>query len=140
MNRRTCACGAAIICADLDGYDVWLDQGPGGWININRHGHAQPGTGPWKRHTCAHDPRPIDIDRQPCRDTVRRDIAAAETVLNAGHTLTPAQHRAAQTRVDNPNLSGRQAARNAGLSNYTFHTAFRYIREHAAELNTKTTT
>ncbi|MER7278365.1 hypothetical protein ABT369_28390 [Dactylosporangium sp. NPDC000244] len=137
MIRRLCACGTPIVRADLDGYDIWLDQGRDGWISIDQHGRAEIGTGPWRRHTCAHDPRPLDLDAPPTRDAVGRDVAAARAVLNAGRALTGIQEKAARHRVANPHLSGRQVARNAGLSNYVFHVAFQRIREYAKQITTQ---
>lgn len=68
MNRRICACGAAIVCADLDGHPVWIDEQPGdgGMLTIREHGNhldAVCDGGPYRRHTCGADPL-IDRLRQ----------------------------------------------------------------------------
>lgn len=61
MIRRTCACGATIVAADLDGWTVWLDSRPadGGlfrivvdndipWVAVDMNGT-------YRRHTCMSD-------------------------------------------------------------------------------------
>lgn len=147
MNRRTCACEAVIVCAELDGYDVWLDQHPHGWITLDAQGHATVGAGTWRRHTCAHDPRPIDLDSPPARSglnrdrfqhAARRDLAAAHAVLNSGRPLSTIQRRAAELRAGNPNLSYRQLAHNAGVTLAALSTALQGVRRHA-DLITRTT-
>jgi hypothetical protein len=76
VNRRTCVCGTIIVCADLDGLPVWLDEqpGPDGMLSVRRHGDTldavADGTGPYRRHTCNADPL---IDR------LRRQVQNAST-------------------------------------------------------------
>jgi hypothetical protein len=138
MNRRPCACGTPIVAADVDGWTVWLSRAqPGrGTHSLDGEHTTLDLAGDHAKHACAADQRRVDIDAPAPRDTVARDIAAAQAVLNARHTLTEVQEKAARYRVANPDLSGRQVARNAGLSNYVFHTAFRRIREHANRITT----
>lgn len=138
MIRRTCACGTVIVCADLDGYDVWLDQGYGGWISVGQDGRAAVDGGPWRRHACRADPAPLDLDGPLPRNALNgdrrryaasRDINAARTVLNSGRPLTRTQRRAAELRLNHPTLSWRQLATNAGITFSAYAAALRNVRD-----------
>lgn len=138
MNRRTCACGTVIVCADLDGYDIWLDHSAGGWIAVDEHGRATVGAGPWRRHSCAHDPRPLDLNTPPPpnalnsdrhRYAAHRDINAARTILNSGRPLSPTQRRAAELRLNHPDRSWRQIAADAGITFSAYAAAMRDVRQ-----------
>lgn len=153
MNRRTCACGAIIVCADLDGHTVWLDEqpGPDGTLSVREHGDSldaiADGTGPYRRHTCAADPEPLDSDPAPI-DTnsvrhelaARRDIAAARAVLDSRAPLTDIQRRAAELRANNPDLTYRQLAHIGGVTASAFTSALRSVRDRAERLNSTGTT
>jgi hypothetical protein len=147
VNRRTCACGAAIICADLDGYDVWLDQHPSGWINLDAHGHATVGAGTWRRHTCAHDPLKTEIDAAdrsvPILDlanihrnerAAQRTVDAAQTVIAAGTPLGQRERHIAELRIEHPGKNHRQLAGIAGTSKDAVSAALRRVERRAQQL------
>lgn len=144
MNRRTCACGTAIVCADLDGMPVWLDEHPDeGWITVDEYGNAAvDGGGPYRRHTCEADLQHADVDPTPGRrdcnsarreHAARRDIAAAEHALQTMR-LTGIQRRAAELRTAHPDLSYRQLAATAGVTVHAYASAIRAVRDHAERI------
>lgn len=150
MNRRICACGATIVCADLDGLPVWLDNEPvarglfrvvaNDGVNLDAVVDAN---GTHQRHTCHADPRPVTVDPPEARtdttaqrvaDAAQQDIAAAQTVLSSGVPIGPAQRRAAQLRIAHPELSARQIARNAGIPPDRFAAVLTRLRRHAERI------
>jgi DNA-directed RNA polymerase specialized sigma24 family protein len=154
MNRRTCACGTAIFCADLDGYPTWLDQHPDGWISVDEYGRAHISDGGWRRHTCTADPQPICLDADIAAATVdarrlaplneynsqrlqtsaRQSTAAAATVLDAGVPLSRRQRAAALARLHNPDASLAEIGAAIGASKDAVRSALDRVRAHAERI------
>ncbi|GAA0720142.1 hypothetical protein Drose_06420 [Dactylosporangium roseum] len=145
MIRRTCACGAVIVCADLDGWAVWLDNHPtdDGMFRVVA-GHDAPWVvvdpaGPYRRHTCHVDqPESDPHDDRRGRDRTHlaadRAIPAVQAVIAAGTPLTAEQRQAARLRLAHPTESYRQLARRAGVSKGAFDNALRGVMRHATNL------
>lgn len=148
MNRRTCACGATIVCADLDGWTIWLDSQPAddGLFQVVAGGDiprvAVDPRGPYRRHTCAADPRPVDIDNTRTGSrlelslrTAERTITAAQLVTTAQVPLPPRQQHITQLRIAHPDKSCRQLAALAGTTKSAVSSALHRIEQRAAQLN-----
>jgi hypothetical protein len=149
MNRRTCACGATIVPADLDGWTVWLDDQPsdtndGMFTIVGGSGTPQVAVdirGSHRRHQCAADPVYLRDDsrtgKRPdlSREASRRAIAALHAINNAGVSLGPRASAVARLRLAHPTKSYRQLAHLAGVNRDVIIGAMRRIREHADQLN-----
>lgn len=153
MNRRTCACGATIVCADLDGFTVWLDgePAPNGMFSVQQHGDTldavADGTGPYRRHTCGHDAvysRPDVADHIPRTHVANdraRDAAAAEAITAIrlmrahGVALGPVESRVADVRVAHPDKSYTELAIITGMGRSAYSGAICQIKRRARRLN-----
>lgn len=153
MTTRTCACSAAIVAADLDGYTVWLDIEPvdGGMFSIADFGDdlvAQLDLhGVFQRHECAEvsgrslagvtDETPVDggnVDRQ--RVAAGRTLAAIAVLAEHRVELDPADAAVARARIANPGQSLRKVAGAAGLTPIAYRRAVERIERQAYEIST----
>ncbi|GAA2346669.1 hypothetical protein [Dactylosporangium salmoneum] len=153
MNRRTCACGVDIVCADLDGHDVWLDSQPqpDGWFRHLGGGRIVVDLdGGWRRHTCGADPKPVDVDPEPrptaqmvgfrsanngrARRAARRSYTAAREVLDAGRPLAPVDRRVAELRVERPDADCRELAAVAGITTNACRSALQRVSVRANKI------
>lgn len=137
MIRRTCACGATIVAADLDGWDVWLDNLPaeGGLFQVTASGdrlRAQVvGDGTHRRHECGAVPestgagydwvaplRPSNVELQ--RMAAQRSIAAITVLAVHRVALRPEDAAVAQARIAHPDkkLADVAAIANVALWKY----------------------
>ncbi len=131
MTARTCACGTAVFCADLDGWDVWLDQHADGYIDVVDGRAIVNGRGTYRRHTCAATappkvaPEPVErhepvenlreCNERRQREAATRAIAAIRILDEHGVKLGPVATAAAQVRVAHPDKTYSQLATIARL-------------------------
>jgi hypothetical protein len=147
------------MCADLDGYPVWLDDdvADDGMFRITVGNVEIPWvvvdpTGPYRRHTCDADPEPIDLGPVPLtpqptqleplntRNAERvlasaaRTTAAISAVVAAQMPLSRLEREAAVARLRQPDASCAVLAAATGINAVALRSAFDRIRRRARQL------
>lgn len=151
MTARTCACGATIVAADLNGWDVWLDNQPvnGGLFQVTPRGDTLraevTGNGTRQRHECDAVPepartgydwvaplRPSNVELQ--RMAAQRSIAAIVVLARNRVPLRPDDAAVAQARVAHPDKTLTEVAAIANVALWKYRRVMARIERKAHQI------